>query len=123
MLLQHFAVATNQHHSHMTLFLKLFKHYKPKVNYNDLPSTGKTLLKVSPKDFGVPNCKEKKLPPVIHMGKSGKYVHFGLEKGIEGNSPGVVFKNAGLLQFVSVYKEDPLLLPICIREQVNYNLT
>lgn len=119
-LLQHFAVATNQKHSSMTLFLRLFKHHQPKVDYEDLPSTGATLLKVDGRDFGRVSgsvTRDKKMPLATRMG-NGKYVHFGLENGVAGDSPGVVFQKAGLLQYVAVYKEHPLLLPTSIREKV-----
>lgn len=114
-LLQHYFASIKADLSDVTLFLKLFKHYRPKVDYNDLPSFGKTLLKVGVRGFG---GKNNKLPAVIPLGKSGKYVHFGLEKGLSGDSPGDVFHHSGILQFVSLYKQDPLILPTCIRQKV-----
>lgn len=118
-LLQHFAVATNQKLSSMTLFLKLFKHYKPKPDYDNLPSSGSVLLKVNGGDFCKSGSKQKTLPAATPMGKSGKYFHFGLEDGLMGRSPGVVFQDAGILQYVSVYSKHPEILPDCIQKQVS----
>lgn len=69
MLLQHWAVATHQTKRAMSLFLRLFKYYKPEPNYDSLPRKGETLLKI---DKG-------KIPPVEPM-TGGHYVHFGVEK-------------------------------------------
>lgn len=106
-LFQHWAVATVQKRKDITLFLRLFKHYKPKLNYNSLPSTAATLLKV----------KKKKQPSTVKF-KGGKYIHFGLENGLAGDSPGLVFENSDLLQFVSVYQTRPELVPRAIRKRV-----
>lgn len=114
-LLQHYFVSIKADISDVTEYLRLFKYYKPKASYNDLPSSGRTLLKIDGRDFG---GQDKKLPASMLLGKSGKYIHFGLEKGLSGKSPGDVFQNAGLLQFVSLHKQDPLILPTCIRQQV-----
>ena len=48
----------------------------------------------------------------------GKYIHFGLESSINCNSPGVLHKDANLLEFVRIYQENPSLLPIIVREKV-----
>jgi len=114
-LLQHYFASIKANISDVTEYLRLFKYYKPKANYNDLPCSGKTLLKISGRDFG---SQENKLPAAMLLGKSGKYIHFGLEKGLSGKSPGDVFQNAGLLQFVALHKQDPLILPTCLRQQV-----
>lgn len=49
-ILQHFAVVTGQKHSHMTVLLKLLKHHKPDPLYDQLPSTGEKLLKITERD-------------------------------------------------------------------------
>ena len=50
-ILQHFAVATGQKHSHLTILLKLLKHHKPEPEYDTLPSTGEKLLEIDGQDF------------------------------------------------------------------------
>lgn len=107
-LLQHWAVATYQSKSNMTLFLHLLKHCRPVVNYDLLPNTGNTLLKVN----------KKKKTSTLTTFNNGKYVHFGLEKGVAGESPGLIFENADVMQFASIYQEKPLLVPESIRRKV-----
>ena len=50
-ILQHFAVATGQKHSHLTMLLKLLKEHKPEPYYDTLPSTGGKLLQIDGSDF------------------------------------------------------------------------
>ncbi len=52
------------------------------------------------------------------MEDGGKYIHIGLESFLNCNSPGVLHKDANLLQFVRIYWENPFLLPIPVREKV-----
>ena len=47
----------------------------------------------------------------------GKFIHFGLERALNCNSPGVLHKDANLLQFVRIYRENQSLLPITVREK------
>jgi hypothetical protein len=57
-------------------------------------------------------------PEVFRDG--GKYVHFGLEAGIAGDSPGIYHKYADLLQYIPIYNEDVSFLPECIKSKVSF---
>jgi|688.fasta_scaffold992782_1 hypothetical protein len=50
--------------------------------------------------------------------KGGKIMYFGIERAIKEDSPGLLFQNAHLLQFINLYKKDKNLLPKSIVEQV-----
>lgn len=50
-LLRHWSALTLQHQEHLTIFLKLMKHYRPEINYDDLPMTGKQLMFINSDDF------------------------------------------------------------------------
>jgi hypothetical protein len=116
-LLRHFATYTNQKHEHMTYLLSLLKFYKPVPDYDRLPSTGAQLLPISGNDWpGGTNSGTLPKPTVLEDG--GKYLHFGVEHALNGVSAGVLHKEANLLQFVDVYKENPKLLPTPLREKV-----
>ena len=45
-------------------------------------------------------------------------MYFGIEGAIKGDSPGLLFKNAHLLQYINLYKKDKDLLPQSIIDQV-----
>ncbi len=66
--------------------------------------------------------RKYKLPTSVDLpdgrGKTIKYMHFGLEAALRGESPGLYFKNSNLLQYASMYATNPRLLPACVREQV-----
>lgn len=85
-LLQHFAVYTNQSQKSMTYLLMLLKIHEPAPSYSLLPKTGKELVRIDSDDFS----KTKSgigfdlLKPV--QINEGKYVHFGLEKALNGES-------------------------------------
>lgn len=117
-ILQHFAVYSGQKQEDMTYLLKLLKYYEPAPHYSSLPSTGQQLLKID--GFDWPSDRDgqtKKLPQPVSLG-GGKYLHFGLENALMGNSPGIVHRNADLLQFVDVYMESPHLVPESVRKKV-----
>lgn len=50
-LLQHFAVYTSQKKNSLTYLLQLLKHHLPVFDYENLPETGESLLKIESKDF------------------------------------------------------------------------
>lgn len=50
--------------------------------------------------------------------KGGKLMYFGIEGAIKGDSPGLLFENAHLLQYINLYKKDKDLLPQSIIDQV-----
>lgn len=135
-LLQHFAAVTHQKKSKMTCFLKLFKRHQPIPEYDTLPSTGQQLLQIDGRDYyGFPSEKTRtnkwtsayvvtstargvkrkrlptRLPPSRFFREKSKYMHFGVESALSGSSVGLVFKNADLLQYITIYKENPQLLP------------
>jgi hypothetical protein len=67
--------------------------------------------------------KKKKKRPVpkpkpIEFENGGKYIHFGLESALMGESAGVYSSDANLLQFAHIYKTNPELVPDAIRAQV-----
>lgn len=47
-----------------------------------------------------------------------KYMHFGLESALRGESPGLYFKHSNLLQYASIYAMNPRLVPASVRKQV-----
>ena len=51
-------------------------------------------------------------------GKGGLMVYFGIEGAIRGDSPGLLHKNARLLQYILLYKKDKNLLSQCKIEEV-----
>lgn len=51
-------------------------------------------------------------------GIAGKLMYFGVEEAIAGDSPGVLFQNADLLQYLQIYLDSPDYLPECIRKKV-----
>lgn len=120
-LLQHFAAYTGQKLSHMTYLLKLLKTHKPSPYYDELPNSGRELLKISCTDSCSPEegCGSfsKRMPEAKKVNE-GKYFHFGLENALLGNSPGIVHRHSDLLQYVEVYKNHPYLLPTPIRNKV-----
>jgi hypothetical protein len=118
-LLQHFSVYTNQTHNDMTYLLLLLKHYQPEPDYESLPNTGQELIKIDGRDWDSRSVNgDKTLPSPTQLSDGSKYMHFGLEKVFYGDSPGVVHKEADLYQFVSVYKENPELLPLTMKRKV-----
>jgi hypothetical protein len=117
-ILRHFAAYTNQKHSSLTHLLKLLKLYKPEANYGSLPRTGKGLLKIDGRDWPSGKNNDKNFVKPTELEDGGKYIHFGLGSALNCNSPGVLHKDANLLQFVRIYRENPSLLPITVRENV-----
>jgi len=116
-LLRHFATYTNQKQEHMTYLLKLLKFYTPAAEYDRLPSTGAQLLPISANDWPG-GTRDGKLPKPTTLEGGGKYLHFGLIPVLNGESAGVLHKDANLLQFVDVYQKNPYLLPVPLREKV-----
>ena len=115
-ILRHYAAYTCQKQDDMTYLLKLLKTHEPDPHYSMLPSTGKELVKIDGRDWPS-NGTSKKLPSPIRVGV-GKYVHFGLENALNGESAGIVHRDSDLLQFVDIYVEEPNLLPKPIIKRV-----
>ena len=131
MILQHWIATTSCPRKHVTLLLKLLKHYKPEADYDALPHTAEQLVWIDGSDvtrhdvFSSPSEEitsdlknRNKLPEPKVFQCGGKYLHYGLEVGITGKSAGVLYKDATLLQYIPIYKEDPAFLPRCIRTKV-----
>ena len=114
-ILRHFAVKTDQTYDSMTVLLSLLKEHQPIPDYTNLPSTGKGLLPLN--TFG-------ELPsPELVYDKSkrvviGKYVHFGLELALMGNSPGIYFKHADLIQYAAIFATNPELVHDELKQKV-----
>jgi hypothetical protein len=122
-LLCHFAAYTSQKQEHMTYLLKLLKLYEPTPNYCLLPSTGKELKHIDGNDWHTASREipiSRKLPSPVQI-NDGKYVHFGLENALSGNSAGLVHCDSDLLQFVDIYFTNPGILPKGIRKRVTSN--
>ena len=118
-ILQHFAAYTSQNQNDMTYLLTLLKEHEPVPDYSSLPRTGKTLVKICGDDWPS-NGNSKKLPPAIAVG-TGKYLHFGVESALNGESVGIVHRDADLLQFVDKYIKDPNVLPTTYLKEVGNN--
>lgn len=106
-ILRHYAAYTKQKQAHMTYLLKLLETHKPEPRYSMLPNTGRELVKIDGRDCASSGSSTQ-LPPVIRVG-TGKYVHFGLEAALNGESAGLVHRDS--LQFVDIYVDEPSLLP------------
>lgn len=52
-------------------------------------------------------------------GKTVKYIYFGFEAALRGESSGLYFKHSILLHYASIFAKNPQLLPACVREWVN----
>lgn len=89
-ILQHWSVDCNIAHDKMTKLLKLLKKHQPRVrkrDYDSLPYTGRTLVKLDIDEV-------KKIAPIAHIrseksrAKDGTYLSYGVIGGILGTSPG-----------------------------------
>jgi hypothetical protein len=56
------------------------------------------------------NSSLRKLSSAVPR-NDGKYVHFGLENALSGNSAGLIHRDADLLQFVDIYHNNTSTLP------------
>ena len=84
-ILQHFYVMGNITLTAMTSFLKLLHQFTPYIDYNKLPRTARTLVKIPKKQSERILSREI---PIKGSDKVGEYVHFGLKDAICGDSPG-----------------------------------
>lgn len=120
-ILRHFAAYTNQKQIHLTYLLKLLKLYEPIPYYSLLPSTGQELMHVDGSDWPTSTNnaqKSRQLPSAVSI-NDGKYVHFGLENALSGNSAGLIHRDADLMQFVDLYYKNASILPKNLRKRVN----
>jgi hypothetical protein len=66
--------------------------------------------------------RKRFLLPIATIQRQGaKYTHFGLEAAIAGTSIGLLYKDAVLLQYISIYKTKPHLMPFKILKKVSFN--
>nr|CAH0105065.1 unnamed protein product [Daphnia galeata] len=56
----------------------------------------------------------KPLPQAAALDDGRKYMHFGVEAALAGESPGQVFQNANLLQYARLYNKSPDMIPSSI---------
>jgi hypothetical protein len=65
--------------------------------------------------------KKHRLPPVVELDKKGneRYIHFGLECALAGDSPGLYHRHADVLQQAAIYKTNPKSLLQSIRKKVH----
>jgi hypothetical protein len=52
----------------------------------------------------------------------GKYIHFGLENALMGDSPDLVYKNADLFTYAAIYKDHPDYIHDSLRKKVKASL-
>jgi hypothetical protein len=62
--------------------------------------------------------KSRQLPSAISI-NDGKYVHFGLENALSGNSAGLIHRDADFMQFFYLYYKNASILPKNLRKRVN----
>lgn len=94
-ILRHFAIKADQTYDSMIMLLSLLKEHQPLPDYTNLPSTGKGLLPLNTiGELPSPKLVYDKSKRVV----INKYVHFGLELALIGNSPRIYFKHADLIQ-------------------------
>ena len=90
--------------------------YRPETYYDLLPATGKQLLHIDGMDFDG-NSSELSKPKLI---ENGKYLHYGLESALSGNSPGVYHRHALMTEFAKLFKSKVEVVPHPIRRKVSF---
>jgi len=93
-ILQHYHVAGKISLKATTQFLQLLWLFKPYIDYNELPKSARTLVRIK-------NTGNIRMLKDDDGNPAGKYVHFNLRDALLGNSPGrksgryhyLVFKN------------------------------
>jgi len=88
-ILQHWSVACNVSHDNVTKLLRLLKRHRPvmsRKDYDRLPWTGRTLVKLLPSELEQVPIK----PVIARKGTTqvGTYLHYGVVPALYGNSPG-----------------------------------
>ncbi len=61
------------------------------------------------------------LPPARIINNFRTYIHFVLESALLGNSPGLYYKNAELIMFASIFKQNPEYIYSELRAKVFHN--
>ena len=59
------------------------------------------------------------MPKVIELDDGVKFMYFGLKAALKGESPGLVYKNADLIQFASLYRRRPRCVTPRMRKKVD----
>lgn len=88
-ILTHWFVTCKIPQEHITMFLKLLKTFRPTLCHADidrLPTSARTLLKVSPEELGQVQVTEVRDGAAKYL---GTYMHYGVEAGVLGTSPGM----------------------------------
>jgi hypothetical protein len=101
-------VVTDQTLDAMDVLLDLLIEHKPLPAYETLPRTGEGLLPL--KLYSLPQPKQ--------IRDVGKYVHFGLEAALKGESPGLYFKQADVIQYAGLFTTNPELVHSAMRNKV-----
>lgn len=86
------------------------------VNAND--GTAEESPQISTRHKGIKRNRKTLLKASLLPNNGGKLMYFGLEKAILGDSPGIMFKHADLLQYLNIYMEEPNFLPRSLRQKV-----
>lgn len=88
-ILQHWCVDCKIPHEHVTKLLKLIKKFRATLSQHDidrLPASAKTLLQLSTDDRDQVQKSIVKTSAGAHL---GTYMHYGVETGVLGTSPGL----------------------------------
>ena len=98
-LLQHWFVTCKIAQEHITLLLKLLKTFRPTLDeqtIDKLPNSARTLLKVTADEL-------RKVQVTRVQTESGEdlgtYMHYGVEAGVLGTSPGMFARLCSLFQY------------------------
>jgi hypothetical protein len=62
------------------------------------------------------------MPKPVDFENGGKYIHYGLESALMGESPGLYSRDANIFQYATIYKNNPELVPDAIKSQVILNV-
>lgn len=62
------------------------------------------------------------MPKPVVFENGGKYIHYGLESALMGESPGVYSRDGNIFQYAVIYKTNPELVPDAIRDQVQLKI-
>lgn len=90
-ILQHWSVVCKISHQHISTLLKLIKKFRSTISESDidaLPSSAQTLLKLTNSDLGQVQSSKVKNEKGAAI---GTYMHYGVEAGVLGISPGLFF--------------------------------
>lgn len=115
-MIGHISVREGITHEALTRILKDLHKYHVQIDYKDLPTTSKTLLKITPDDTKHVTIRDIHGPYSIGRGreKTGSYLHVGILKSLLLQSCGMVSK----WQYVNTMRVVYTLFPDFIPEEL-----